>query len=386
MRRRSTVKDKFGNSQSHFDPGMSVVNEEIKEEINDTETEWEKKLNDIDDDASEALNMNYDVIDNAREDSPYYQACWQSLNNYKQKAGEDAEDLDIDQAAKSKQMLAIDVDIYINNQCRKGVLVITQGILILLYKGTKACVMPSFSINDVKTLFMSENLPSAAALELDAKAQSWSGRSHLIIESPSMGLFMRYILVMSFTTEIDFCTQVKITEDDKVFDFEFEHLNELKNVARDSFSNGVVRSTRKIRVWQLKENTFSANNWFARTAVITNIGIFMFEHPNARTPPVKPGEGSAQFWPWLNFNTVQMRKSNEVVEGNLVTDKGQATKLKKGNLFVLSDKDGIEMTFAAAQRELMTDFVRETKRMNEYFKKSHSELLEGNILFDQFTS
>jgi len=83
MRRRSTVKDKFGNSQSHFDPGMSVVNEEIKEEINDTETEWEKKLNDIDDDASEALNMNYDVIDNAREDSPYYQACWQSLNNYK---------------------------------------------------------------------------------------------------------------------------------------------------------------------------------------------------------------------------------------------------------------------------------------------------------------
>lgn len=34
----------------------------------------------------------------------------------------------------------------------------------------------------------------------------------------------------------------------------------------------------------------------------------------------------------------------------------------------------------------MTDFVRETKRMNEYFKKSHSELLEGNILFDQFTS
>jgi len=195
---------------------------------------------------------------------------------------------------------------------------------------------------------MSENLPSAAALELDAKAQSWSGRSHLIIESPSMGLFMRYILVMSFTTEIDFCTQVKITEDDKVFDFEFEHLNELKNVARDSFSNGVVRSTRKIRVWQLKENTFSANNWFARTAVITNIGIFMFEHPNARTPPVKPGEGSAQFWPWLNFNTVQMRKSNEVVEGNLVTDKGQATKLKKGNLFVLSDKDGIEMTFAAA--------------------------------------
>ena len=52
---------------------------------------------------------------------------------------------------------------------------------------------------------MAENVPSAAALELDEQAQSATGKSHLIIESPSMGLLMRYIIELNFSAEIDFC-------------------------------------------------------------------------------------------------------------------------------------------------------------------------------------
>ena len=64
---------------------------------------------------SESLNMNYDVIENARDDSPYYQACISALEHYKQRVGADAEELNVEKAAKSKQMLAIDMIIYINN-------------------------------------------------------------------------------------------------------------------------------------------------------------------------------------------------------------------------------------------------------------------------------
>lgn len=95
---------------------MSIVQEEIKEEFNDGETEWEAKLNDMDEDGmSEALNSNYDVIENSREDSPYYPACVNALEHYKQRVGDDAAELDIIASCKSKQMLAIDIIIYINN-------------------------------------------------------------------------------------------------------------------------------------------------------------------------------------------------------------------------------------------------------------------------------
>jgi len=67
-------------------------------------------------------------------------------------------------------MLAIDMEIYINNSRKNGILCITQGVLILLYKGTKRMVTPSFKFNDVQKLSMAENVPSAAALELDEQA------------------------------------------------------------------------------------------------------------------------------------------------------------------------------------------------------------------------
>jgi len=112
----STRKAKADRPDPFADPGMSIVNEEIKEEFNDGETEWERKLDDMDEDAmSETLNMNYDVIENAREDSPYNRDCIKALEHYKQRMGEEADEIDVEKAAKSKSMLAIDMTIYINN-------------------------------------------------------------------------------------------------------------------------------------------------------------------------------------------------------------------------------------------------------------------------------
>ena len=156
-------------------------------------------------------------------------------------------------------MLAIDMIIYINNQRRPGVLVITQDILILLYKNSKNVVIPAINFDQVAFLYMAENLPSAGALALEEQAQAWTQKSHLVIESPSMGLLMRYILVMNYKCEIDFCKMVQIQDEGRSFEFEFKSLSELKRAERDAFSNGVVRSTRSVQVFQLEENTWSAH-------------------------------------------------------------------------------------------------------------------------------
>jgi len=39
-----------------------------------------------------------------------------------------------------------------------------------------------------------------------------------------MGLLMRYIIELNFDTEIDFCQEVTITEDDNSFDFLFSDI------------------------------------------------------------------------------------------------------------------------------------------------------------------
>ena len=199
-------------------------------------------------------------------------------------------------------MLAIDMEIYINNNRRRGILCITEGIIILLYKGSKHVVIPSFKFNGVKTFSMAENVPSAAALKLDDISQRLTKKSHLIIESPSMGLFMRYIIEMNFKTEIDFCHEVELTEDERTYRFQFQELIEMKRKELAAFSSGVVRSTTDHKVFKLEANRFMADNWQPQIVVVTNIGIFMFSTPAIREEP--------KFLAWNNYNVVEMKKSN----------------------------------------------------------------------------
>ena len=43
-----------------------------------------------------------------------------------------------------------------------------------------------------------------------------------------MGLLMRYILVMNYKTEIDFCKEIAIEDNGQSFDFQFESLNVMR--------------------------------------------------------------------------------------------------------------------------------------------------------------
>ena len=183
-------------------------------------------------------------------------------------------------------MLAIDMEILDHGKRKPGIFVITQGVLILLYKSTKRMVTQPFKFDNIQKLSMAENVPSAAALELDEDAKQATRKSHLIIESPSMGLLMRYIIELNFSAEIDFCEELTMTEEDNEIDFQFIELVTMKRDEFARFSSGVVRATtRDLQVFELEENTFSANIWHEKKAVVTNVGIFLFNVPDVKAPP-----------------------------------------------------------------------------------------------------
>lgn len=96
---------------------------------------------------------------------------------------------------------------------------------MVLYKSSKQPVISPIKLNEVQTLMVAEQVPSAAALELSEATKNQNNKSHLIIESPSMGMLMRYIIEQSdFKTEIDFCTEVQVTEGVKNFTFDFQDM------------------------------------------------------------------------------------------------------------------------------------------------------------------
>ena len=77
-----------------------------------------------------------------------------------------------------------------------------------------------------------------------------------------------------------------------------------------------------------------------------------------------------------------MKKANETIEGNLTT-KGKSLLLKKGNLFVLKDKEGNEFTYAVGGREEMTFLVKSIKDMLKYFTSRNAKIMEGNRHLDE---
>ena len=64
--------------------------------------------------------------------------------------------------------------------------------------------MTPFKITDVRDFVLAENVPSACAMQVDQAVEDRIGRSHLIFESKSMGLIMRYIIEREYEIEMDF--------------------------------------------------------------------------------------------------------------------------------------------------------------------------------------
>ena len=119
----------------------------------------------------------------------------------------------VELAVKSKSLLSIDIEVYINNSRLHAILCITDNVLIMLYKATgHNIVMPQIKVNDIEALVLAESMPSAAALHFNEDIEEKVKRSHLVFESPNLGLLMRYLLEKDYTTEIDFSNEITIRE------------------------------------------------------------------------------------------------------------------------------------------------------------------------------
>ena len=115
--------------------------------------------------------------------------------------------IDVDKVVKSKSLLGVEIEVYLNMKRDHAILVITDGTLVMLYKSNMGIVINPVHVDNIAKMYIAQNVPSAAALEFKEEVEQKMGRSHLILESPSMGLFLRY-LCETTNIEVDFCSQV----------------------------------------------------------------------------------------------------------------------------------------------------------------------------------
>lgn len=110
----------------------------------------------------------------------------------------------------------------------EAILVIANDVFVLLYKQRKTVVVNPFDINEVRDLILAENVPSACTIQVSEEIETKIGRSHLIFESKSMGLLMRYVLEREYNIEVDFCDSVPIRILGAERDFCFTELETVK--------------------------------------------------------------------------------------------------------------------------------------------------------------
>ena len=125
----------------------------------------------------------------------------------------------------------------------KAVFVIANDIIVLVYTAKKNVVMTPFPISSITELNYADNVPSACTITVDESVEDKIGRSHIILESKSMGLILRYILEREYEIEVDFCNTVIIRERGVERTFSFTELEQARQERVDEKNNGTLRAT-----------------------------------------------------------------------------------------------------------------------------------------------
>lgn len=110
------------------------------------------------------------------------------------------------------------------------------------------------------------------------------GRSHLIFESKSMGMILRYVIEREYDIEIDFSDSVPMRINGGDGDFCFSELETLKKDRNREMNNGTIRCTLNSRLHVCEEGgVFSGDTWEPIHGMMTNVGLFRYD-------PVRPHE------------------------------------------------------------------------------------------------
>ena len=97
--------------------------------------------------------------------NPFVQPVMNILTYFNKTPDDTREPMPVEVAVKSKQLLSIDMEVYINGRRLKAVLVITDHVMVTFYKSKGYNpVIPPMKVNDIETLCLAESMPSGAAL------------------------------------------------------------------------------------------------------------------------------------------------------------------------------------------------------------------------------
>jgi len=159
-----------------------------------------------------------------------------------------------------------------------AIFVLANDIAIFLFKDKKTMVVTPFKIQEIRDLILAENVPSACVIQVDQSVEDKIGRSHLIFESKSMGLIMRYVLEREYEIEVDFSDVVPIRERGIEKDFCFTELDSLRQEKKDESNNGTVRATVNSPMHILEEGgMFKSDIWVPIFSIMTNLGMFRYD-------------------------------------------------------------------------------------------------------------
>ena len=106
--------------------------------------------------------------------------------------------------------------------------------------------------------------------------------------------------------------------------------------------------------FEYKTYTWSSNEWVKRFAVISNIGIFIFEAKNHKARP--------SFYNWHNTIIQRLPASERLDE--------------RGNLFTMTNADEEVITFSIASRDDYIVFNKVAIEMQKHFSRTKNILAE----------
>lgn len=94
-----------------------------------------------------------------------------------------------------------------------------------------------FDLKTVNSLLIATNTPSAAALELNEEVETRLGTSHIIMETKSLGLLMRYVLDNTYSIKLDFGDSFSLNCEGCLEDFQFSSMRTLVNINHQLYSS-----------------------------------------------------------------------------------------------------------------------------------------------------
>lgn len=197
---------------------------------------------------SKFIEQDYDQICLKVHLHPLHHVAKSLLSDHFKKNGGGTEQ-SLGKILQSKSTLAINVTLWSEKRRNPAILVIASGILLVASKDSKNKLMEPLRLKSIQSLIVSHNSAGMIALHLSEAVQVMQGFSHLILETASLGLFLRYILISWPSIKLDFADSICLSENGCIEELyfsqlvdHFNHVAEIRDLSNSQINNTQTHS------------------------------------------------------------------------------------------------------------------------------------------------